>query len=129
MRQVSLKQSQYVIYVAAAVEFVRSVKLALALVAARPLSNDRSVGKWRSATRCERAWTAADLNMSVGTRGATAGSLAENALIQMSRSPKARDSSNFAPAGFADANDAKETARVRLSIHVGFVTKMSETGP
>lgn len=30
MRQVSLKQSQYVIYVAAAVEFVRSVKLALA---------------------------------------------------------------------------------------------------
>lgn len=45
MRQVSLKQSQYVIYVAAAVEFVRSVKLALALVAARPLSNDRSVGK------------------------------------------------------------------------------------
>lgn len=80
--QVSLKQFQYVIYVAAAVELVRSVKPGLALVAACPLSNDKSVGKWRSATRSERAWTAADLNISAGTRGATTDSWAANALIQ-----------------------------------------------
>lgn len=62
-------------------------------------------------------------------RGATADSLAENASIQMSRSPKARDSSNFASSGFRRRKRREETARVRLSIHVRFVTKMSETGP
>lgn len=36
-----------------------------------PHLNDQSVGKWRSATRSERGWTAADLNISAGTRGAT----------------------------------------------------------
>lgn len=112
-----------------AVEFVRSVKLALAFVAACPLSNDPVCGKVAFGDAFRKSLG------SCGFEHLRRDAWINSRLIDCERvSPgvavsKARDSSKLRVKRISLTKRWEETARARLSIHVRFVTKMSETGP